>query len=1137
MKFEDISARRISVRVKPKDFADTLKTGDILSLKMTPIRGEFAVRIEDAIVTVRTDSAADANVLTDVLSAGRSTLARLSDPAPDNSAMLEIALFNGEVLEMGSVEVGVDEKVISAIGKHQLDETIRVLQRQSVFEHGGQAYFFLVAGGASDRYLESADAQRNFAIVGTDYSFALAEKDRGDGEMIFFASRVHRIRNRHEDTALRIAHGSLKFLDWTVAGERALLAKAQIDRLTQEGGSYLRKWDEFGNAEGDVFLEQARSVGAIRFSIKSEQQGGHVVLQCGEMTDVQKTGLASAKEVDIVKADELPIFLNNPEMSFAEFSSNIALKDSEDSVSDADARSSKGGCSKREPKPKESANGLSVEWFNPATRELCLSADITPEGDYIILSVAGDVAQIKRRMKARVAIQNARAANPNLGLLIEDGASIPPSPPPPKLKPLTAAVRRKVFPKNPPTVVQEKAIEIALNTPDIALIQGPPGTGKTTVIAAIIERLNEEFDKRGDLSGHVLLTGFQHDAVENMIERLSINGLPVPKFGQRSGEQKDAAFSRFERQLQEWCDARALELRAKNPQIKESLDEQKLRSLCVQYINAPTLALALSLLEQALTLPDRTLGESLRKRLQLELRRLQTEDRNSQTTNPKLPLVRALRVTESGFADDGADRAGDALVALKDELEESDRELLVSASRWLDKNVAPPFLKELKMLKGRLLMRFTPAPMFRTEKPRDSVVDLIRETIGRVRLHGLSMRDKRTAALSELLLEMESNPAGIQDAVTDYCFAFAATCQQSVNRTMQRLKGIVADAIDENQKMQYDYVIVDEAARVSPRDLMIAMVQGKRIILVGDHRQLPQLIDEDLARKFEADQDCKDENDWLKKSLFEYLFTERVRKLEAMDGRPRHITLDAQFRTHPLLGEFISRNFYERFNDNEKFESPLKDEGCFAHGLPGIEGKCAIWLDVPKTAGTMTRPDNGTSWVRSSEAKVICEKLKSWIEFDTRKVLESSNADIMPLSFGVISFYKAQTDLIKKGFGKEWLKSYEAQTDEIKQKLGEKWAESEVKERLEVENRLKIGTVDSFQGREFDVVFLSLVRTGKTGFGFLKLYNRLNVSMSRQKKLLVVVGDAAFYDTDAARKNVPGLADFLSLCREKGAVL
>ena len=503
-----------------------------------------------------------------------------------------------------------------------------------------------------------------------------------------------------------------------------------------------------------------------------------------------------------------------------------------------------------------------------------------------------------------------------------------------------------------------------------------------------------------------------------MIERLTINGLPVPKFGQRSGEQKDAAFSRFERQLQEWCDARASELRAKNPQLKESLDEQKLRSLCVQYINAPTLVLALSLLEHALALPDRTLGESLHKRLQVELRRLRTEERNSQEANPLLPVVRALRVTSAGFSDDGADRAGDALIALRDELEEADCDLLVQASHWLNK-APPPFLKEIKALKGRLLMRFTPAPTFRTEKSRDSVVDLIRETIGRIQMHGLSARDKRTAALAELLLEMENNPTGIQDAVIDYCFAFAATCQQSVNKTMQRLKGIFPGAIDEEQKMRYDYVIVDEAARVSPRDLMIAMVQGKRIVLVGDHRQLPQLIDENLARKLEDDQDGGDENDWLKKSLFEYLFTERVKKLEAMDDRPRHITLDAQFRTHPLLGEFISRNFYEPFG--EKFRSP-RESGIpianFSHDLPGTDGKCAIWLDVPLPAGEMSKPANSTSPARLAEVGAICDRLKAWVKYDGERT-DSSR----PLSFGVIAFYKAQVDLIKKHLGEKWLES------------------------------------------------------------------------------------------------------------------
>ena len=1139
MKFEDISARRLSLRVKPKENVGTLKVGDVLSLRMTSIRGEFDVRVMDASVTVQTASPADAKVLTDMLSTGRSTLARLSDPAPDGSMILELVLFNGEILEMDGVEIGVDEKVVSAIDEQSLVETIAVLQNQCVLEHCGQHYFFLVAGGASDHYLESADMQRNFAIIGADYSFALAEKDRGDGEAIFLANRFHRIRNRIEDPALRIAHGNLKFVDWTAAGERSLLAKAQLDRLTQDEGSYLRKWDEFGNAEGDLFLEQARSVGAIRFSIKSEQQGGHIVLQCGEMTDVQKTALASAAEVDIVKAEEIPIFLNNPEMTFAEFSSNVVHEDSGDAPMEYDKRSEVNATSKRESQQNEKAVPPQVEGFNPATKELRLKLNdyegSVQAGDFVILSVAGEVAQIKRRMKAREAIQNGRAANPNLGLLIETGASIPPSQPPPKLKPITASVMRKVFPKNGPTPAQIKAIEIALNTPDIALIQGPPGTGKTTVIAAIIERLNEEFDKRGGLSGHVLLTGFQHDAVENMIERLSINGLPVPKFGQRSGEQKGAAFSRFEHQLQKWCALRVSELRAKNPQITESLDEQSLRNLCVQYINAPTLTLAISLLERALKLPDTTLGESLRKRLQVELRRLQLEESNSQEENLLIPFVRALRITAAGFADDGADRASDALNVLKGELDESCIELLFRASRWYDKSVTPPFLKELRALKGDLLTRFTPAPVFRTEKSRDSVVDLIRETVRCIRIHGLSTRDKRTAALSELLLEMENNPKGIQDAVSDYCFAFAATCQQSVNKTMQQMKGVVPGATDEEQKMQYDYVIVDEAARVSPRDLMIAMVQGKRIILVGDHRQLPQLIDEDVARKFENNQDAGNENDWLKKSMFEYLFTERVKQLEEDDRRrgvecPRHITLDAQFRTHPMLGNFISENFYKRFNPREKFESPLL-EAHFAHDLPDTKGKCAIWIDVPETAGAMTKPVNGTSWMRLGEADAICEKLKSWIEYDTRKVLESSNADLMPLSFGVISFYKAQTDMIKEKLGEKWLESYKTKTDEIKKKLGEKWSESQAN------NRLRIGTVDSFQGREFDVVFLSLVRTGRTGFGFLRLYNRLNVSMSRQKKLLAVVGDAAFYDTAYASKQVPGLTNFLKLCREKGTVL
>jgi superfamily I DNA and/or RNA helicase len=337
---------------------------------------------------------------------------------------------------------------------------------------------------------------------------------------------------------------------------------------------------------------------------------------------------------------------------------------------------------------------------------------------------------------------------------------------------------------------------------------------------------------------------------------------------------------------------------------------------------------------------------------------------------------------------------------------------------------------------------------------------------------------------------------------------------------MQAQKGMTGS--DLNKSMEYEYVIVDEAARVSPRDLMVAMVQGKRIILVGDHRQLPHIIDEEVARQMEEGEGAQDENDWLKKSMFQHLFSARLKTLEEYDGITRRVTLDKQYRMHQLLGSFISRNFYERFDPMEQFGSgrPVSD---FAHDLSGTNGKPAVWLDVPAQRGIHKK--DGTSWTRPAEATVIVRQLQTWISSDAGK----------DLSFGVISFYKAQADLIGK----------------------------QLRNIADDDKKLRVGTVDSFQGMEFDVVFLSMVRTmpsresieackrrviskGETWadtkeaqfcFGHLCLYNRLNVSMSRQKKLLVVVGDAGALRNQLAEDFVPGLVDFLQLCRREGVAL
>jgi superfamily I DNA and/or RNA helicase len=89
--------------------------------------------------------------------------------------------------------------------------------------------------------------------------------------------------------------------------------------------------------------------------------------------------------------------------------------------------------------------------------------------------------------------------------------------------------------------------------------------------------------------------------------------------------------------------------------------------------------------------------------------------------------------------------------------------------------------------------------------------------------------------------------------------------------------------------------------------------------------------------------------------------------------------------------------------------------------------------------------------------------------------------------------------------------------------------------------RLRVGTVDAFQGKEFDVVFLSAVRSNKlrgaterdrrSKFGHLMLENRLCVAMSRQQRLLVTVGDLSFVRADDAREPLRSLYAFSDLCR------
>ena len=221
-----------------------------------------------------------------------------------------------------------------------------------------------------------------------------------------------------------------------------------------------------------------------------------------------------------------------------------------------------------------------------------------------------------------------------------------------------------------------------------------------------------------------------------------------------------------------------------------------------------------------------------------------------------------------------------------------------------------------------------------------------------------------------------------------------------------------------------------------------------------------------------------------------------------------------------MLGDFVSKEFYEAHGEHH-IESGLSED-VFQHSLPGYEGLVAAWQDVPSKAGREL-PTRSKS--RPCEAKALAEELKRLLDSPASR----------HLTFGCITFYSSQVEaicsaLVEHGITTKVGKhSYEVTKDYREVSLP-----SDGRERL-VE-RLRIGTVDAFQGKEFDVVFLSAVRSNdhddnderarRRRYGHLMSPNRLCVSMSRQKRLLIVYGDSGLLAAPHAEEAVGPLVRF-----------
>jgi len=265
---------------------------------------------------------------------------------------------------------------------------------------------------------------------------------------------------------------------------------------------------------------------------------------------------------------------------------------------------------------------------------------------------------------------------------------------------------------------------------------------------------------------------------------------------------------------------------------------------------------------------------------------------------------------------------------------------------------------------------------------------------------------------------------------------------------------------------------MDESGKATTAEALIPIVLAEKLILVGDHRQLrPMLtanreVEKWLRERYKTDTDDFDSWDdyFNRPSLFEQVIEKIDDDFKSQLEECRRMSKDQV--------ELTSKCFYEPFGEQiEYVERPKNKE----HNLDLKIDSSIIFLDTGNSYKSETDNKSHSSFNRES-AKLIPELLKKLDSFEKVK----------NYSVGVITGYSAQLREIRKV---------------VRNKINYKDFKN-----IKPDN-VVISVVDKFQGLEKDIIIFDLVRSRQQTLGFLANANRINVALSRQKKLLIIVGN------------------------------
>ena len=639
---------------------------------------------------------------------------------------------------------------------------------------------------------------------------------------------------------------------------------------------------------------------------------------------------------------------------------------------------------------------------------------------------------------------------------------------------------------------QKIAVLKALYAKDLCLLQGPPGTGKTTVIAELIwQHIMQDSTKK------LLLTSETNLAVDNALEKLmgsrNVNKELSPflsiikplRFGKSSKFEEEGKVYSVER-IEKWLD---------DEYEEDFVYENEISSL--ENANDDSV-------ED--TEPDDVNHNAVQQWMIMVAQRAQTyADKNPKyaelSRSYQSSLCNPDGITKRYFKEKyfkHANVIGSTCSSTGSPSFAADYARVFSSAVFDRYVKMEGYKRTIADIKG----------LIKTANDNENSFQETASSIIRKIMKENNVKEEED--LQELLDTPTDN---VKHFLFNYDLRFLLRPRRSrkFDTVLERLGFTNEEELNQLKSIYFDTVIMDEASKATPPDLVLPLCFGQKSIVIGDHRQLPPMLNEEDFKEALLSLEDNKATVLAEEIDRQFIETSQFARLILNPNVSKSIksVFTEQYRMHPQINDVI-KQFYKddeggltcgldplKVDSSQLSEPESRYHGFFHPGFisPDVH---VLWVKVDepeqRTDSKALYNDKEVEAVKRvlqylKHSAGYNDYMKYWD--DNIKNEERRNQE---KEIGIISFYSQQVKCLRE------VKAYAKKCN----------------------MRVKLNTVDKFQGMERNIVIVSTVRSNKfktgnsivsnTNPGFAKSPERLNVALSRARRLLIVVGNSDFFN-------------------------